>query len=263
MAKQASERNLVMLAGLADDLRGSQATGTGQGHQSGCGGAGQCVDLAFQGIDPHGGSPDVGQQFCGQPGQDLAEPIGPGLLGQPGDEAVEQVESVQSAGGYVEFGVELMEMPAQPVGHLGAFDDQVVAVVDQQLQRPGGVVVAGEGEVGLAQRSAGDGERVDGVGLAAGAGAAAGAGHELRWHPHDGFPGSEQGSFQAGRDVATVFDRPHPILRELASCPVQQLPVSGIGRTDCAFTVGAADLVDCDHGVGVFVDVDSQHHHHG
>jgi hypothetical protein len=80
--------------------------------------AGQCVDLAFEGVDPHGGGPDVGQQFCGQPGQDVAEPIRSGLLGQPGDEAVEQVESVQSAGGYVEFGVELVQMPAQPVGIL-------------------------------------------------------------------------------------------------------------------------------------------------
>jgi len=72
----------------------------------------------------------------------------------------------QSAGGYIEFGVELVQVPAQPVGHLGAFDDQVVAVIGQQLQRARGVVVAGHRKVGLAQGSAGDGEGVDRVGLA-------------------------------------------------------------------------------------------------
>jgi hypothetical protein len=123
--------------------------------------------------------------------------------------------------------------------------------------------VAGRRKVGLAQGSAGDGEGVDRVGLASGAGAAAGAGHELRRHSHDGFSGGEQGSFQTGRHVPAVLDCPHSIMWELAAGPFQQLPVSVVGCADRAFTVCAADVVDCDHRVGVFVDVDSQHHHHG
>jgi hypothetical protein len=81
----------------------------------------------------------------------------------------------QGAGGGGQAGVEVevVQVPAQPVGHLGAVFDQRVAVIGQQPQRPGVLIEAGEGQVQvLPQREPGDRQRVDRVGLAALAAAA-------------------------------------------------------------------------------------------
>jgi hypothetical protein len=70
-----------------------------------------------------------------------------------------------------------VQVPAQPVDRPGAFGDQVLAVVDQQLDLPGRLVMAGGGQVGFAQGGAGDGEGVDRVGLALDPDRLAGTGH--------------------------------------------------------------------------------------
>jgi hypothetical protein len=62
--------------------------------------------------------------------------------------------------------VQLVQVPTQPVDRPGAFGDQVLAMVDQQLDLPGGLVVLGDREGGLAQGRPGDRQRVDRVGLA-------------------------------------------------------------------------------------------------
>ena len=46
------------------------------------------------------------------------------------------VRSVQASGGWIEFGGELVQVPAQPVLHPCALRDQVFPVIDQQLQFP-------------------------------------------------------------------------------------------------------------------------------
>src|SRR3954451_14642354 len=78
---------------------------------------------------------------------------------------------VQAAGRRVTLGVQVVQVPAQPVLQAGPHADEVLPVVDQLLQFPAGVSVFGAGQVGLPQRRSSDGQRVDGVGLAPGAGA--------------------------------------------------------------------------------------------
>ena len=53
-----------------------------------------------------------------------------------------------ATGRRVPGGVELVEVPAQPVDAPGAFGDQVLPVIDQQAQLPGGTVELGDGQVG-------------------------------------------------------------------------------------------------------------------
>jgi hypothetical protein len=55
-------------------------------------------------------------------------------------------------------------MPAQPVDRPGAFGDQVLAMVDQQLDLPGRLVMTGGGSVWFAQGGPGDRQGVDRVG---------------------------------------------------------------------------------------------------
>jgi hypothetical protein len=97
-------------------------------------------------------------------------------------------------------------VPAKARGKAGALGDEGVAVVDQELQLPGCLVVACVMELGfLAQRRAGDRQGVDRVGLAAGAGALAGAGHELRADPQHRLAAGHQEALQAAVDVAAVL----------------------------------------------------------
>ena len=119
------------------------------------------------------------------------------------------------------------------------------------------------GEIGLAQRRAGDRERVDRVGLPACPSSAAGAGHQLGRHPNHLLPGREQRSFQPGRDVPAVLDCPYPLARALPPGPHDQLLMPGIGRPHGAQRELAAGLIDHHGRVGVLVDVYPQHHHHG
>ena len=85
-------------------------------------------------------------------------------------------------------------MPEQVVVERGAHPDETLAVIDEQPD-----VELDAGQLGdrqpldaLAQRGAGDGERVDQVGLAAVAAAAPLAGHQPRRDPDDALATDEQ-----------------------------------------------------------------------
>jgi hypothetical protein len=57
--------------------------------------------------------------------------------GQPGGDLI-QGWAKQASGGVLKVGVELVQVPAQPADRPGALGDQLLAVVDQQLDLPGG-----------------------------------------------------------------------------------------------------------------------------
>jgi hypothetical protein len=153
-----------------------------------------------------------------------------------------------------------MEMPAQPIDDAGPLGDQVVAVVDQQPDLPGGTVQPGHRQLRFPQRRPRHRQRVDRIGLAIGAAGGTGVGHELGRDPHDLLAGAEQVALEPARQVPAVLDRPAP-LRAEARCPDQQVEVVGGRRLDRALTELAATLVDDDHGVGLLVCVDPQDHH--
>ena len=74
----------------------------------------------------------------------------------------------------------------------------------------------------LAQRGAGDRDRIDDIGLAALARRLARAGHQLRRHPHDALAAREQEPLQRAGHVPAVLDRPHPLATNAAR-PAQQI----------------------------------------
>ena len=85
-----------------------------------------------------------------------------------------------------------MEVPAQPIDDPGPLGDQVVAVVDQQPDLPGGTVQPGHRQLRFPQRRPGHRQRVDRIRLAVAAAGGAGVGHELGRDPHDLLAGTEQ-----------------------------------------------------------------------
>lgn len=92
------------------------------------------------------------------------------LRSQPCGELVDHPGPAQGAGEDVELGVELVQVPADPVLRPGALGDEVLTVIDQQFPIPRGLVVGRGGQVGPTLGGAGDREGVDRIGLAPGAG---------------------------------------------------------------------------------------------
>jgi hypothetical protein len=144
MAKQASERNRATPAVSAMSL----AAVSGPQPKQRWGQPGdplaelpvQLTDLAAEDLD--GGD-------LGLADHDLHQAaVGGGVLESGGDAT--QARTGQPAGAVFQVGVELVQVPAQPVDRPGAFGDQVLAMVDQQLDLPGGLVVLGDREGGLA-----------------------------------------------------------------------------------------------------------------
>ena len=96
-------------------------------------------------------------------------------------------------------------MPAQPLLRAPSLVDDVVAVVDEQLQLPRRLLAGARTvELGLLQRSPGDGERVDRVGLAA-ATAASTLRRRQPWrHPYQPLALTEQCLLEPTRDDNTT-----------------------------------------------------------
>jgi hypothetical protein len=77
------------------------------------------------------------------------------------------VLELEAASRDVKVGRDLVQMPADPALQTGSLGDQIVTMVDQQAHLARRSVELGDGQIGLAPCSAGDRERIDGVGLAA------------------------------------------------------------------------------------------------
>ena len=121
------------------------------------------------------------------------------------------------------LGPEVVQVPEQVVVERGAHPDEPFAVIDQQPD-----VELDAGQLGdrqpldaLAQRRAGDGDRVDAVGLAALAAAAALAGHQPGRDPDDALAADEQEPLEGARDMPAVLQRPHPLVAQAAR-PIQR-----------------------------------------
>ena len=171
---------------------------------------------------------------------------------------------VQAPGGQVELGVEFVQVPAQPVLRLGAHLHQVLPVVDQQLQLPGGMGVLRPRQIRLAQRRPGDGQCVDRIGLAPGPRARPGPGHQLRRHPHHRPPRRPAAPAPGGWRRAGSPPRQTPLSsansrraqRSSCRCP------ASVARTVNGCAQLPAHLIDRDRAVGLLVDVDPNHDHH-
>jgi hypothetical protein len=108
---------------------------------------------------------------------------------------------------------------------------------------------------------AGDGERVDAVGLAAITSGAALAGHQPGRHANDAFAVDEQETLEGTRDVAAVLKRPDPVVAQ-ARRPIQRGGEPALTDRDGRVAeqlAGARD--DSSEGVRALVRVRTEHDH--
>ena len=121
------------------------------------------------------------------------------------------------------LGPEVVQVPEQVVVERDRHADEPFAVIDQQpdVELDAGQLADRQRVQAFAQRGAGDGDRVDAVGLAALAAAAARAGHQPRRDPDHALATDEQKPLERARDVPAVLQRPDPLAAQAAS-PVQR-----------------------------------------
>jgi hypothetical protein len=150
-------------------------------------------------------------------------------------------------------------MPAQPVDYARSLADQVFAVVDQQPHLAFVPIEPRDRQVGLAQGSAGDGERVDSVGLPERARTSPRIGHQLRRHPDDPFASGEQIPLKTTRQVPAVFDRPAPLVE--TGCPANKLEMIRRHRSRRALRKLPSLPIDRNDRVAALVSVDPKGHH--
>jgi hypothetical protein len=154
-------------------------------------------------------------------------------------------------------------MPAEPVDRGRALPHQVLTMVHQQLELPGGVVVGGDRQVGLAQHRPGHGQGIDRVGLAPRAGGAPLLGHQLHRHPHHLLPRVEKVGLQSGGQVSAVLDPPDQVFTEPLDGPADRLVVALAVRLGRQLGQLPAGVVDGDERVRALVDIGSNDNHGG
>ena len=108
-------------------------------------------------------------------------------------EAVDDAVAAQPTGGNPQPGVEFVQVPTQPVDHPGALTHEIPAVIDQQLDLPGGTVQLSDRKpVAMAQDGQRDRFGVDRVRLTRLTSRSAGRCHQPSRYPHQSMPGREQ-----------------------------------------------------------------------
>jgi hypothetical protein len=110
---------------FADDLGGGECAAGDREERRGERGD-ERLDLAFEFVDAAVELADALEQLA-RDGRD--EPID---RGGPGVDALDDVLDLEAAGGDVEVGRDLVQMPADPALNAGSLGDEVVAVIDQQ-----------------------------------------------------------------------------------------------------------------------------------
>jgi hypothetical protein len=129
----------------------------------------------------------------------------------------------QRAGGQFELGPEIVQMPLQRVVERDALADQALAVIDQQPQVELRTFQLRRRQriQAFAQRRPRDRDRVDAVGLPAGANLTTRRRHQPGRDPQDALSTTDQKPLKRSRDMPTVLQRPDPLAAETAR-PTQQ-----------------------------------------
>src|SRR4029079_18801650 len=169
----------------------------------------------------------------------------------------------QRAAGERELGPEVVQVPLQRVVEPHALADQTVAMIDQQPHIELGPVKLRAWQLAeaFAQGRAGDGERVDAIGLTALARAAAGVAHELGRDPHHAFAAADQETLERAGDVSAILQRPRPLTAETPR-PTQELREAASADSDGLLALQLAGArSDCGDRVRALVGVRTEHDH--
>jgi hypothetical protein len=181
-------------------------------------------------------------------------------LQAPGD-ALEVGRVVEPRGRDLEVGIELVQVPAQAALVAGAVFDEIVAVVDEQADLVLDPRQRRLRQMRFADRGAGDGQRVDRIGLAELPAGLALARHQLGRNAQHLLASLEQVMLQAAAEVARVLDGPHALVVE-RDRPVQQLLVAVVASLDGELIEQLGGLaVDRGCGVRGLVGVHADDHH--
>ena len=239
-------------ADLAEQLRGAQGAAAGQREQPRCALLGARLQLAVEGEDAAGQAPAAADELACDPDLD-------GLVGatQTAGHTVEPDGTVERAGRDRERGVEVVQLPAQPLLGASPLVDQVVAMIDEQLQLAQRVLARPRMiEVRFAQGCPGHRERVDRVRPTASTAGAPLGRHQLRRHPHQRLTDSKQPPLQGTRQLPAILNRPQPLRIERGR------PGDKFGRgADGQLRDSAPDLVDGNRRQRLLVHVHSDHDH--
>ena len=156
-----------------------------------------------------------------------------------------------------------MQEPAQAVLYLASLPHERLAVIEEQPQVAGGLVLHGDRQVRVGERRARDRERVDCIGLPESASVLPCPCHQLRRDADDPLTTREQEALKSPADAAHVLECPDALGVDRLR-PGQQLGVARRPR-------GSGELVDeltaagpdGDVGVRLLVRVnsDNQLHH--
>jgi hypothetical protein len=152
-----------------------------------------------------------------------------------------------------------VEVPAEPVPDACPFGDEVVPVIDEEPQSPLLAVELGNGQIGLANGGAGDGQCVDRIGLSPLPGRTARTGHESRRHAQHRLAVPQQVAFQSSREMAAVLEGETPLVPRRR--PGQRVEMPVCRRRDGLLRQLAADLVDSHERVRGLVRIDADRHH--
>ena len=171
--------------------------------------------------------------------------------------------SLQAARRRPALGVELVDIPPEPVDRRSALSNKHITSIGQQLQLPRHLVMGGHRQVRFTQHRPGHRLGIDRIGLSTGARRLAGLGHQLGGHPHHGLPRPQQIAFQPRRHVAAVLDAPRQLGAESITSPHQGHLMDLGGRADRLLSELAAHLVDGDEGVTALVYIGSNNNHGG
>ena len=132
--------------GLPDDDGRGQHPAPGDLQQRRRQNANQIAQLPLEVVDLGGQLLTAAQQPPRDPGDDAVEAL------QLGEEFRNHSLAAQPTARDLEVGVELVEVPARPLGDCKALNDQIMAVIRQQLDLSGGPVEFSDRQVWVTQR---------------------------------------------------------------------------------------------------------------
>ena len=190
------------------------------GEQLRCDRGDELGDLCLERLDRLRELADAPQLVAGDP--DAHRLLGPG---EPPGDARCPAAIKQRAAGQLELGPEIVQMPLQRAVEPDALTNEPFAVINQQPQIELAPIQVRdrEGLQALAQRGAGDGQRIDRVRLPALTSALARAGRQVRRDPQHPLAAGDQKPLQSAGDVPAVLKRPHPLAIKAARPPHQRI----------------------------------------
>ena len=247
----------VNVRGFPGDLRRGQRSAARNGQQLRVAVLDEGGDPLLKVVDLDGARRDVCENIAGELGD---QPV---AAFKPASDAATLLGNRESFHRNVQLGVQLVQVPAEPVDLPRSFADQVFSAIHEKLQFSRRFIMRCRGEIGFTQHRPSNSKGIDRIRLASLPRGGPSVRHQLRRYPHDLLPGSEHVSLQPCRQMPAVLDAPGQVGPEMGSCPPQRPFMTDRGGPHRCLAEFAADSVDRDERVSGLVDIRANDDHHG